>query len=224
MRRHLNPDVCNGCGFAIGACECSTLRQDPTPGYVSDPPEPPEDDVEDVPDELAGKYATEGVESEVVDEEGDVLGHVGLLDLDEAARAGAEAVASRLPGPVAVLRSSWRSWHLWALLIDSLDAWQRRVEDVDAVDDEHIALNSERGIGVLRIDDKIAVASGEVVKPEPTLVSIEDSGPSYPRSAPHAEILVERFGTELDLDDSGYVGASTNRRAYLAEIGGRSDG
>ena len=119
MRRHLNPDVCNGCGFPTGACECSTLRQDPTPGYVSDPPEPPEDDVEDVPDELAGKYATES----------DMTEDVSLL-VDDLARRDRDLIVDPEDADSA-LRVERNM-----LIVDRVDVLDAALPCVEGVDQE----------------------------------------------------------------------------------------
>jgi fermentation-respiration switch protein FrsA (DUF1100 family) len=227
-RRRLDPARCNGCGYPVGACDCSSIRQRERDGYAPGAPVEQDVDVEveqedDLPGYLRGKYATLGVESIVLDADGEEIGHVGLLDLDETSRGAAEEAARRLPGPVAILRSSRRSYHLWALSVDSLDAWQSEALDV-GVDLDHIAISAARDVSVLRLDAKVGVGSGEEVAPEPVLLSVREESPpstaATPCSAPHAEILRERFGADLDVEEA--VGDSTERRTFLAEIGGGS--
>ena len=179
------------------------------------------------PEEFAGRYMTQAVESVVRDRSRDVLGHVGLLDLDGVGETVATSVADSLAGPVAVLRSSKHSHHLWGLALDDVEAWVDRAAAIRVVDDDHVAVNSARGVGVLRVEEKVAVTTGEEVKPAPRLVEVVDDHDHDvgALSEPHARILVEEFGAEIDTGDGReWVGHSTSRRVHLAAIGGRSGG
>lgn len=176
------------------------------------------------PEEFSGRYMTQAVESVVYDRSRDELGHVGLLDVDGVSESVACSVAESLAGPVAVLESSEHAFHLWGLRLDSLAAWTERVEEIHVVDDAHTALNTSRGVSVLRVDEKIAVTTGETVKPAPRLVATTARDPDVDGrlSEPHARILVEEFGACLDVEDGReWVGHSTSRRTYMADIGGR---
>lgn len=176
--------------------------------------------------EVDGRYATQAVESGVADLSGSTVGHVGLFDLDETSLDAALDVAERLPGPVAVLRSSSRSWHLWALSVRPLDEWLGRADEVDseALDPSHAALSESRGCMVLRTDAKVRLSDGETAAPEPTLQRfVDDDLDDRPLSRPHLELLDD----EQDLDrerlvDVEVVGESLDRRAYLADLHGGS--
>ena len=110
MRPERDPRACSDCGFLAGACECDSLRGD-AERYGSERTATLDGD-------LSQRYVTEGIESGVEDLDRGIVGHVGLFDIDESGRERALTVARRLPGPVAVLRSSRRSWHLWRFLSD----------------------------------------------------------------------------------------------------------
>lgn len=217
MRPHEDPEreVCRGCGFPVGACECDSLRDD-APGYGAS-----ESD-SSTPEEFRDQYVTEAVESRVLDRDGDLLGHVGLLDLDGAALGRAVDVAERLPGPGAVLRSSESSYHVWMLAVDSLDAWQERAAGVDGVDAEHVALSEQRECAVLRLDAKVSVEDGETLKPAPTLRRLVSGHSDRPLSEPHVRVLSEVLGADLSgQPETDCIGHSTERRVYMADIGGR---
>lgn len=175
-----------------------------------------------LPEEFAGRYACQAVESFVRDEDREVIGHVGHYDADEVGRQAAIDAASRLPGPVAVLRTSRRSYHLWALSIRPIEEWLDRGDDLDVVDDEYLAVTEDRGHGVARITHKTALADGEVVKPEPSLRAVvynqcDMSG----LSAPHGRLLRDRFDADLGPEGDHWVGHSTTSRTFMATIGGR---
>jgi hypothetical protein len=175
-----------------------------------------------LPQDLAGQYVTEAVESVVLDADRDVIGHVGLLDVDESSRREALDAAELLPGPVAVLRSSRRSWHLWALRVAPLDAWVARADRLDVVDDDHTALAPGRGCSVLRVDHKVDVATGDEVVPAPTLLDVVDADdrPAGRVSAPHLDVLDDVVDDDLDVEGDR-VGVSTDRRVHLGDVGGR---
>lgn len=169
------------------------------------------------------QYMTQAVESGVYDEDDDLIGHVGLLDLDGVGREQALGVADRLPGVSAVLASSPDSYHVWSLSLRSLVDWIDIATSLDPVDDEHISISESRDCQVLRIDAKREVATGEIVKTAPALFEISTSGTILPQSWPHARILSDRFATAIpEIDEaSRWVGDSTDERTYLADIGGR---
>lgn len=176
-------------------------------------------------EEFAGKYATEAVESGVHDRDGEVVGHVGLLDVDDVTVEEATQAAERLPGVAAVLRTSEEAFHVWSLAVEDLDAWLEWAGALDVVDEEHVALSKSRECSVVRIDAKVRIEDGEVVKPAPSLVHLIDGSTDRPLSRPHGRVLCEEFGGDLDVDDGrAWVGHSTRRRSYLADIGGRDRG
>lgn len=169
-----------------------------------------------------GRYATQAIESFVRDEDREVLGHVGHFDVDEVGRQAATDAARRLPGPVAVLRTSRSSYHLWALSIRPLSEWLDRGDDLDVVDDEYLAITEDRGHGVARIAHKRALDDGKEVKPEPSLLGLVDEADTQARlSTPHGRILRDRFGADLDPEGDAWVGSSTTSRTFMATIGGK---
>jgi hypothetical protein len=225
-----DPFVCSLCGGPIG--EARRIEGADLCGSCGSGPEPVEEtppEYRDVPtideDSIAEQYATEGVESRVLDDDGDLVGHVGLFDLDDVALAEAVAVAERLPDPVAILRSSPLSYHVWSLAIDGLDAWLDRAERLDAIDSEHIALSRSRGCMVLRIDAKVALDDGREVRPAPRLrrIVLSTESSPVPCSRPHARILGDEYGATIPVEDREWVGSSAPRRAYLADINGGSE-
>jgi hypothetical protein len=177
-----------------------------------------------VPEEFDGRYACKAVESFVRDEDREVLGHVGHFDVDEVGRQAAIEAARRLPGVVAVLRTSRRSYHLWALSVRPLSEWLDRGDDLDVVDDEYLAITEDRGHGVARITHKQAIATGDAVKPAPSIEALLDGDrDDGPLSRPHGDLLVDEFDAALDVveDDHDWVGHSTSSRVFMATIGGR---
>jgi hypothetical protein len=171
-------------------------------------------------DEFAGQYATQAVESGVYDADREVVGHVGLLDLDDSALGEALEVARRTPGPSVVLRSSEWSHHVWSLAVDSLDSWIDRTLDLDAVDVDHVALSDCRGCGVIRLEPKISLETGDHVRPAPQVRRVVPTPTDLPVSQPHADLLRDEFDVELQLPERR-VGASLDRRTLIADIGGR---
>ena len=172
-------------------------------------------------DEFAGQYVTQAVESTVF-VDGEPWGHVGLLDVDDVALGAVLDVAERLPGPVAVLSTSPQCWHLWALSIRDLDEWIDRAARLDHLDEDHVALSERRKCGVLRLDTKTAVETGEAVKPAPRLRGVVDADAGGLLSEPHVDLLRERFDADLDVEASEWIGDRTDTRVIMADIGGRS--
>lgn len=176
-------------------------------------------DAEDVPEEFEGRYVTQAIESTVRDERQETIGHVGLIDADGATEREAIRDAYRLPGPVAVLQSSEESYHLWALAVDALEAWLTWSLALGTVDDQHVALSEKRDCGVVRLAEKVSVATGTIEKPAPELVEMIEGEDDRPLSRPHAELLIEEFGADLDLEaDRGWVGDSAPSRTFMADL------
>jgi hypothetical protein len=174
--------------------------------------------------DVDGRYVTEAVESVVRDRDRQVIGHVGLFDCDGVDEGAAVDAAEQLPGPVAVLLSSSRAFHLWALAVDDLGAWLSRGEGLDVVEREHLALAPGRDCSVLRVDRKVALADGRTVKPAPVPRRVVDGRTDLPVSQPHVDVLDDLGADVLDVvDDQELVGHGTRRRAHLADIGGRSE-
>lgn len=219
MRDRRDPRACSECGFPVGACECSSLRRDPTTYETA---HRTSTDVED-----PERYVTEAVESGVLDRDGEPVGHVGLFDLDGVGRPVVESVARETPGISVALRSSGSGWHIWSLAVRPLSEWTEAALDVEHVDPEHVSLSENRGCGVLRTDAKVSVESGETVKPAPAAVLVERSETSLPLSEPHGRALSEDFDVDIRSVSSTsdqWVGDSTDRRVYMADVGGRSGG
>jgi hypothetical protein len=176
--------------------------------------------VSETPEEFAGQYVTQACESVVYDERRDVVGHVGLIDMDDEPRESAVSAARSVPGPVVILRSSARSWHLWCLRVAPLTDWTECATGLGGVDDEHVALNLERDRSVLRVASKVDLETGEDVKPEPVLEEIVDDGHAWPVSGPHLRVLADVLEDDVDVGGER-VGDSTDRRVYMADVGGR---
>lgn len=188
-------------------------------------------DREPLPDEFRGKYATQGVESTVRDADRNVIGHVGLFDLDEVALGVARDAADRLPDPTFVVRTSKRGFHAWSLAIRDVDEWIARGDALDGVDPEHVALNEARECSVCRISPKVELETGEHVRPTPRVIGRQDGDDVEGRvSLPHARILRDELSAEIgailphDVEEiapgAEWVGHSAPKRSFLAKIGG----
>lgn len=176
---------------------------------------------EDISDDLSGRYVTQGVESGVFDADGDLLGHVGLLDLDGVTEGEARRGAREVPGATALLRSSEDDYHVWSLAVRPLSEW---IETADSlgVDAAHVELSESRGCSVLRLDAKVSTETGETVVSAPDLLGTEGTDGYGPLSAPHARLLADEFGATVDTARGEWVGQSVETRVFLAHIDGLS--
>lgn len=140
---------------------------------------------------------TAGVTSHVYDEGGEVIGHVLLLDLDNAALIDAVQVADHLDGVAAVLRSSQESYHIWNLTVREFREQSFQALAYHDADDGHVGASWRRGYSVLRVVGKVR-DSGERYKKRPTVVHISPSGAEGPHSAAHAAMLRSLIEEQAD--------------------------
>jgi len=175
------------------------------------------------PSEFEGQYVTEAVESSVYNGDGELIGHVTMLDLDRSTRDDARQVAQQLDGASAVVRSSDTSYHVWELTIRPLPDVIEQAELISRVDPEHVELSERRECSVVRIDEKVDAGTGEMIKPQPRVVETYRATCDAPQSAPHRGVLTELCSREPWASTSGWVGSHTERRVYMADIGGRSE-
>lgn len=145
------------------------------------------------------KIETEGIESTVLNDAQEEIGHVVLLDLDEQPRAVAESIAERIDGPAVLVRSDpgsvgSSSYHVYGL---ELRPWDRAIDiarEIDAVSAEYVEEMDRRGVSTLRIGSK-----GDAPAPEVVAVDIPDDPDAAEISAPHCSILEELTDGELSL-------------------------
>jgi hypothetical protein len=160
---------------------------------------------------------TAGVTSQVY-ENGDVMGHVALLDLDDEPLIEAVKVADHLDAVAAVLRSSDGSHHIWGLHIDELREQTLCALSYNAVDDSHVGASWRRGYGVLRVTAKVR-ENGEAYKRRPTVVHVSPSGADGPHSGAHAAMLrtlMEEQGDE-PRGDWGVLKPSQSAVEYVGD-------
>lgn len=130
---------------------------------------------------------TAGVTSQVFND-GDVIGHVLLLDLDNVDYIEAVQVADDLDAVAAVLESSEGSHHIWSLGVDTLRQQTIRGLSYHASDDAHVGASWRRGYAVLRAFRKVR-DDGETYKERPTLHHVSTAGAEGRHSAAHAVML-----------------------------------
>jgi len=147
--------------------------------------------------------STAGATSHVF-EDGQVVGHALLLDLDGASFIQAVKVADDLDGVAAVLESSQGSHHLWCLDVREFQEQTLRALCYHAVDDAHVGSSWRRGYAVLRVVGKVD-GDGETYKRRPTVLHVSPSGATGDHSAPHAAMLrslIEGQGQDVQGDPS----------------------
>lgn len=175
----------------------------------------------ETPLEFADQYVTEAIESGVQTPDGDLLGHVALLDLDGSSLGEARTVARRLGGVAAILRSSEQSYHVWGLSMHPLEKLLGLAERLEAVDHEHLALSSRRECFVLRLDAKVSCETGVEVKPAPRVIETVSTRSAYHHSEPHREALNSLEGETIEeTENHTWAGSRADRRVYMADIGG----
>jgi len=131
--------------------------------------------------------STAGATSHVF-EDGEVVGHVLLLDLDDADLLDAVKVADDLEGVAAVLRSSEGSHHIWCLDVRDLREQAVRALSYYAGDDAHVGSSWRRGYAVLRVVGKVR-EDGSAYKCRPSVQHVSPSGAEGDHSAAHAAML-----------------------------------
>lgn len=130
-----------------------------------------------------------GVQSTVINKRESEVGHVLLVDADDAEALDVLALAEQTDGISAVLESSLGSFHLWNLSVREHDQQVLRQLDLRIADDSHAGSSRRRGYSVLRFGAK-RHDSGETYKERPTLRAVycgDDGG--HHQSRPHAEAL-----------------------------------
>ena len=145
-----------------------------------------------------GVVRTAGVTSLVYDDEGDVIGHALLLDLDDADHIRAVATAESLDGLSALWESSPGSYHVWGLSVRNLDRQTLTALDVADGDDGHAGASWRRGYSVLRLVGKVR-ADGEVYRDRPDLLDVYADDADAPQSRPHFELLRSLTDDESDV-------------------------
>jgi hypothetical protein len=192
----------------------------PTGDYV--PGRDGRDDDELIVDD---RYFTRAVESGVVDD-GETVGHVTLLDLDDSGIETARQAARQLPGATAVVRSSELSYHVWELSVATIDETVDRADRLDGVDPDHVGLTAARGCWVVRTEPKRRLDDATEIKPAPRVVAWDaETHPELTHSRPHLRELAQlpaRDGVEIEVPEVPLVGDSCETRLYMAEIGGGS--
>ena len=146
---------------------------------------------------------TTGIESEVVDGDLEPLGHVLMLDYDDADLETIRRDLERIDGPTVLVASSPGSWHVYALALRSWDDVVLELEESNA-SREYVREMTRRGVATLRIGPKRA-ADGEIEAgaPVPLAVAGGPRGPT-PVSRPHtAQLrqLAEKRSTDGVVED-----------------------
>lgn len=201
------------------------------PDALDDPDEPerpvPEVDVD--PEEYDGlddapeghRLVTAGLASYVYDEDREVLGHVGMFDLDDVEPIEALTEAFGLGETAVLLRSSAGNFHLVGL---DVAGWDERVEDARGVScaEDYLDGMASRGRFVMRTHPKIVVGTGETYKPAPEPIAVVTG--EGPVSSPHAtrfRQLAEDVGRDEVAeaiaeiaDDAGRVGCTLTQSKY----------
>ena len=155
---------------------------------------------EDTPERLSGAVITEGITSQVV-EDGDVSGHVLLLDYDDGiSYADLVQDVGGLEGFTAVFESSPGSFHVWNLSIRSLEdtaLLKLRLRD----DDLHAGTGYRAGRYVIRLGPKRVVmedGSEEQYKEAPVLRDCWYNPTAQPQSAAHLGLLANDHDRAAD--------------------------
>jgi hypothetical protein len=175
---------CDGCGASwVSDVEDDVDRGD---GPVPDGGEPiGPDGVAEVANHMV---SASGLSSGVPDGDGDVLGHVLMLDYDDV-RDILAIIGDLEPmdGVSVVLESSSGSYHGYNLSVrpfaDAIVDGARSESDL-----RHVRASARRGYYVLRITDKLR-GDGEVYKDAPTPVWVGVSDSDRPQSEGHLRML-----------------------------------
>lgn len=155
--------------------------------------------------ETSEAVVTAGVTSHVYDDDGEQVGHVLLLDLDDVGLLEAVGVADHLDSVAVVLESSEGSHHVWSLGVDTLNNHTLTGLSYDATDDGHVGASFRRGYAVLRFVGKVT-SDDEMYKDRPTVTHVSAAGARGHHSKPHAEMLRSLVADQGD-DVSGAVDA-----------------
>lgn len=163
---------------------------------------------------------TKGVQSTVIDGDETTIGHVLLLDCDDAEPFDVWQLAAKMDGVRAVLKSSDGSYHLWNLSVGPLEDHILRALDLKVADDAHVGASYRRGYFVLRLIGKVT-EDGKTYKSRPTVCDVWASSSDLPQSRAHYETLrslVAEDGSQadetvlrdFDTESVEWVGSATN--------------
>lgn len=149
------------------------------------------------------QLVTAGVRSDVIDTDGETVGHVVMLDYDDVDPADALADARDLAGPTLLLRSSPGSYHVVDLAVrpwsDALDAGRSSAACSTFVDGM-----ADRGHYSLRTLRKLR-KTGERYRdaPEPVALLPGDAGPlSVPHLTHYRQLAEDRAPDLADALDA----------------------
>lgn len=167
-------------------------------------------------DDLADEIVTTAGVTSHVYAEGEVVGHVLLLDLDASDPLAAHKVADALDGVTALFESSEGSYHVWSLSVDAFRERTLTALSYRAADDAHAGASWRRGYSVLRFVSKVR-EDGETYKERPTLLDAQRGESDRPQSAAHLAML-ESIATDqgvtlgFDVDAVSTVGDADDLR------------
>lgn len=143
---------------------------------------------------------TKSVNSGVLDEGGDTtsadvhegrgepIGHVCLMDWDDAEQRQATKWAGNMPGITAVFESSPGSYHGWNLSVDDLKTTACRIL-LNEDDRAHVEAGIKRGYWRLRYTPKQWDYKDGVYKDAPEFVTVTLNETDTPQSRPHYKLL-----------------------------------
>lgn len=145
----------------------------------------------------------QGVESEVVREDLEPVGHVVMLEYDDVPAHVVREDLERLLEPTVLVRSSTRSWHVYGLQVRSWPRVVRTLRQSNA-SSEYVDEMVRRGTATLRTSPKID-GQGELRKPRPVPVGVTLTRPesTIEVSKPHCarlRQLAEESGLEAVAD------------------------
>lgn len=134
------------------------------------------------------RLETTGIESEVVDDDLEHVGHVLMLEYDDVDPAPVREDARDIDGPTVVVNSSPRSYHLYGLAVRSWDDVVVALEESNA-SREYVREMTRRGTATLRTGPK-RTPSGSIATRAPYPLEV-DVGTTEPVeiSRPHAARL-----------------------------------
>lgn len=147
----------------------------------------------------SGVCWTAGVQSTVVDEQGENVGHVLLIDCDDATVMEVFSLATALDGLSAIFESSEGSYHIWHLSVDQFDKHILHSLSLKVGDDAHAGVSKRRGYFVLRFVRKLR-DDGEAYKERPTLCGIVPTEAPHEQSRPHYEALLSLAQEQNDTE------------------------
>lgn len=137
------------------------------------------------------RLETTGIESAAVDEALEPVGHVLMLDYDDAHTSTVREDLETLRGPAVVVQSSPRSYHIYGL---EIRPWDHVVVDLEQsrASREFVREMTRRGTATLRTGPKRRT-DGEIEARAPVPIGVTLTRPGYPIevSRPHTARLRE---------------------------------